>query len=279
MSYTPPIHYAMNSQGDITPGISGFFQDASSPYRLDLGIGWLPNRFFKVAAGVYIFGSTDNTALLSDDSRLVGVNMTFQPRLGVSYELVEFKNLTVDLAAGTYLEVLREEGDYSRLHSTVSLEIKPWIFDVGWGLDEARFYQNFIVSFGLDLSRVLRKLGFIPPRPDYPYGGILPSPSHLSDQGLSHALDHNWVQRPDGAIEVGLALPGKIKDRVLSAPEDVQSLVPDFIDTVTHLPGDISGASLDLWRKTMGVDTRTQGPQLVPDLRLAPPGPFVPETR
>ena len=68
-------------------------------------------------------------------------------------------------------------------------------FDLGWGLDEARFYQNFIVSIGFDLGRVLRKLDLIPPRRDYPYGEALPNPTKLSDQGLPHALDNNWTWR------------------------------------------------------------------------------------
>ena len=73
----------MNGQGGRQPtDIAGFFQDASSPYRLGLGIGWLPNRFFKASAGLYIFGSADNTALLSDDSRLIGVNMTVAAAAG-----------------------------------------------------------------------------------------------------------------------------------------------------------------------------------------------------
>lgn len=257
MSFTPPIHYAMDSEGDINPAIAGFFQDASSPYRLGLGVGWMPNRLFSASADLYIFGPTPNTALLSDDSTLVGVNTTLQPRLGFSYRMMEYKNLTVNLEAGSYLEVMRTEDDATRLHGTIGIEIKPWIFNLGWGLDEARYYQNFIYSAGVDVGRLLKKLDMIPKDPPYPKGGTLPDPSRLSEEGLPHALNSQWKQRDDGAISVGLKMPGKIRDRITNPTDTVRLLGNDLLDSIETIPEQ----GIELWRKTMGVEPRDGDPR------------------
>ena len=66
------------------------------------------------------------------------------------------------------------------------------------------------------------------------------------------------------------AMPGKLRDRVLNAPEDVKSLGTDFIDTVTELPGEIEGEGVKLWRRTMGVDSGKEGPKLAPELEFVP---------
>jgi hypothetical protein len=177
---------------------------------------------------------------------------------------VEYKELEINLAAGSYLEEMREAGDYARLHGTASLELKPWIFDIGWGIDGARFYQNFVVSAGVDIGKLARKLDLIPPRPDYPYGRLIPSPARESDQGLGHALDGGWVQRDDGVVSVGLKMPGKIRNGVVNAPTSVKQLGHDVVDTISNLPGDISNESLELWRRGQEQFGPKAGPSPVP---------------
>ena len=233
-----PIHYSINPQGDVNPLFGNFFQAAEAPYRLGLGVGWLPNRFFRTSADLYIFGSTDNTALLSDDSRLVGVNMTLQPRLGFFYKAVEYRNFAVELSAGTYLEVLRVQDDFSRLHGTMAIEIKPWVLNFGWGLDEARFYQNFIYSAGVDVGKLLRRLDLIPPEPNYAYGGILPNPTRISEDGMPHAFVQEWKPRDDNVFDVGRRMPEKIRDRIRNAPEDIKNLGNDVLNPIEPIPFD-----------------------------------------
>jgi hypothetical protein len=261
LSYVPPIQYKMsNSDGDIHPQIGDFFQDARSPYRLSLGVGWLPSRFFKASAGLYIFGSTDNTALLSDDTRIVGANMTLQPRFGLSYKMLEYKQLTVQVSAGTYLEVMRTIGDPSRLHGTFALEVKPWILNFGWGIDEARHYQNFIFSAGVDLGKLLSRLKLIPPLPQYPYGGAFPDPTRLSDEGLGHALDSNWKKRDDNVIDIGLRMPGKMREQFKAAPESLKEFGTDFWDGLIELPSDVQGEGVQLWRRGLGLEPKLDTP-------------------
>jgi hypothetical protein len=213
----------------------------------------LPNRFFKASLGLYVFGSTDGVALLSDDSTLVGQNATLQPRLGFAYKAVEFKQLTVELEAGTYLEVMRTAGDPSRLHGTVGLEVKPWVINLGWAMDQARYYQDFIFSVGVDLGKLLSRLGLIPPLPQYPYGGVFPDPVHLSDAGLGHALDSGWKQRDDNVIHIGLKMPRKIQQKINTAPQDLREFGGDLIEGLRELPGDVRSQSSELIQRTMGV--------------------------
>lgn len=264
-SYTPPLRYAMDTASSPAAtelGLPGFFQAAYSPFRLGLGAGWIPNRFFRLGAALYVIGSVPDTALLSNEGRKVGDSVSAQPRVGFSYLAVEYKELTVEVSAGGYVEGMRVVDVPARIHGTVGLEINPWIFSFGWGLDHSRFYRNYIVSAGIDVAKVLRKLNLIPPEKRHPFVGLLPNPLHLSDEGLPRALVRNW--KPDApapnVIDVGLEMPGKVRDHILNAPEGVRALGRDVIDAIGDLPGDIveeGGALIKRTRKAIAPDAES----------------------
>jgi hypothetical protein len=263
LSFTPSMRYGLGDGDDGTGDpaalpIADFFQAAEAPWRLGLGMGWVPSRIFRGALGVYAIGSTPGTALLGNDQRVVGNDLTLQPRVGFSYVAAEYKEFRVELEAGTYVEVMREADAAARLHATVGLELKPWIFSLGWGLDSARDYQNFIFSGGIDVAKVLRKLDMIPPEPRYTVVGMLPSARRDSDEGLPRALVKNW--RPDrppqtvsDVVKVGIKMPSKLRDHVLNAPEEMEKLSEDVLDAIGDLPSDIENGSLEFIKR--GVET------------------------
>ena len=58
--------------------------------------------------GLYFLGTTENTALLSDQSRTVGNRISMQPRIGTDYILAEFREFRAEaqeLGLRYFLEV------------------------------------------------------------------------------------------------------------------------------------------------------------------------------
>lgn len=240
LNYSLPMTYEVAETPLASPGVKSFFQNAYAPHRLGLGLGWVPNRFFRAGAGLYIVGGTPKTALVSDDRRLVGDTVTFQPRVGASYTFIEYKELKGVLSLGSYLEVLRIQGVFGRIHGTASLELKTWIFNFGWGLDESRLYQNFIYSAGLDITLIMRKLDLIPPEDRPPHGGMAPSPFRLSEDGLPRPLmQHYESSRSENLLEIGRRFPERLRKRIETAPEGLKQFQGELIDTIESLPGGI----------------------------------------
>jgi hypothetical protein len=225
-SYTLPMIYRPNS---ATPsaGITDFFQPIHMPWRLNLGAGWFPSRFVHVGVGAYVLGPIPDSALLSDDSATVGESLNVQPRVGVGYRLAEFSELKAYLYGGTYYEFSRIEGRPGRLHGTLGFEVNAWVFNLGWALDEAKSYQNFISSIGVDVIRILRKIDVVPddyqPKP----AGFLPDPRVFSDDGLPRPLVTRWRKRQGDqgdikdVIQIGKQIPKKLGERLEEAVDAI----------------------------------------------------------
>lgn len=209
-----------------TPGISNFFQSVKTPTRIGVGCGWIPNRFFKTGFSIFWIGATPNTALLSNNDKVLSTNATLQPRLGAEYLLAEFKEFEMRLYAGTYLETSRIENTPTRLHGTGGIEAKAWILSLGWGLDEGPRYENFIFTAGIDVLKLLRKLDLIPPEWRPPYGGMLPRATEFTDEGLARPLVQNWTEthHNPNILEIGKELPGRIENRLQKTGKDLEGL-------------------------------------------------------
>ncbi len=237
MSATSPMSYSFDPAGTPTAGIAEFFQPVRSPWRLATGAGWVPNRFFRAAFGLYLDGPTSGVALLSDDSRAVGADVTLQPRLGASYRLAEYTELEVDVAAGSYLEVSRVADASARLHGTVALELRPWFFTFGWGLDGASGYENLLFTFGVDVGKIFRKLRLIPPEYRGPRLGLLPDPTIVSDDGLPRALVRDWKPRAGAdMLDIGRRIPENLVNGIRDAPNTIHSFGNEVLDTIENLP-------------------------------------------
>ena len=193
--------------------IPGLFQPVITPWRGGVGLGWIPNRFFRADFSTFLIGTTTGAALLKDDTILVGQNVTVQPRLGAAYVFCDFKNLTGTVFFGSYYEVSRIENASSRFHKTIGTEVKPWIFTVGFGSDIASDYRDTFFSVNVDLFKVLEQLSLIPVNKP-PHDGFLPNPFFQSDLGLSRPLVRHWVPDPNAIdpVKTGLAIPAKIEE-------------------------------------------------------------------
>jgi len=193
-SYIP--QNTMNASGDVYAqnDMPGFNQAIITPAQVSAGVAWQPNRFFKTGFSLTYISSTVNTALLSDQNKIVGAISVIEPRLGANYVFAEFKNIKIEYAIGTYFEPSRITGDSNRMHGTMGLEIEPWFMNVGLGFDVADDYKNVLMSISLDIVRAARAFELIPKDPVSPYHGYFPPIFTVKAEGLPQGMtegEHN----------------------------------------------------------------------------------------
>jgi hypothetical protein len=198
--------------------INGFDRAIISPARLALGIGWMPNRFFKAGVSVFVIAPTKNTALLYDQTLAYGQKTSIQPRVGASYVLAEYTNFKMEWAAGMYYESSRIDTEPSRLHYTTGLEANPYFINTGAGFDLAPGYQNVMLSVGIDLVRLARTYNIIPKDPVPAYDGFFPSFHQISADGMPDAMTTGETKSvaPIKLDDVGTIvkeIPEKIEDK------------------------------------------------------------------
>lgn len=242
ISAAMPMDYPISPQTETSIGVNDFFQPVKTPGRFGLGIGWLPNRFFKAGASVLFLGADQNVAVLMDDQREVGKHPTIQPRMGMSYLAAEFKEFKAEVSVGSYLEFTRILGKPHRAHFTAGLDLNIWIFNLGWGIDEAPRYQNLIYSAGIDVIRLIRKLDLIPPECRPPRVGFLPNPTHISDSGLARPLvkDYEQTCKNENLFETTRRLPERLEKKVSETTQDILDTGASVFETIIDLPGQIS---------------------------------------
>lgn len=221
LSYRMPMHYSVNNP-PVSPGLPGFVQYAETPTRMGIGAGWIPNRFFKVDFTTFVVSPTSNTALLSDDSQIVGQNWTVEPRVGISYHFIDFPAFKSKLYLGASYEISRIDGLRNRVHGSGGLEINPWIFATGAAIDLSASYRNFIIFIGIDVIKTLETLDFIPPLWHPKPAGFFPSPTFLSDEGVARPLVNHWRPHPDvDPIQASLEMPERIGKKAAEIGEDL----------------------------------------------------------
>jgi hypothetical protein len=209
-SYTTPMHFAISGDSAVLPG---FFQPIDVPSHFDLGMGWIPNRYIRGDFQLTFLGRTRGAALLNDQTVGVGDNYTVQPHFGFAYQFLDYAIVQSTLFAGTYFETSQIQGASDRLHGTAGLEVKPWFFTAGIGVDRSADYKNFLVSVGIDLGRVLEDLNLVPTPHTPPRNGFLPRPFIQSDDGLTRPLVKNWSPKgPEmNPVKIVKALPHRVK--------------------------------------------------------------------
>ena len=141
------------------------FQDLRSPDRLSLGVRLAPYenlRFFL--QGRVLFGMKDTFVSGSgvfpsavDNTVASGQTTTLDGAWGVEYVPYDVDDLTVKLRAGGYFESTGIEGGFTRYHNTAGFAFEPWFFSVSMAIDQAQFYNNFVVGFGVDLLNVAKR--------------------------------------------------------------------------------------------------------------------------
>lgn len=226
-SYSPPQEIGNSIIGSGSPDLPGFAQPIRTPMLLNVGAGWIPNRFFDAGFSILLVGSTKDTALLRDQNLTVGEGLTLQPRLGASYIIGQFDHLKISAAMGTYYETSRVEGEPNRLHFTSALQVNPWFVNLGAGVDRATNYNNFFISVGFDFVRGLRTFEIIPKEPVPALDGFWPKPFLKQSDGLSDALTVGEAKKYSGPSAGDVQkiienIPARIGDKFRAKPS-----VPD----------------------------------------------------
>jgi long-subunit fatty acid transport protein len=216
-SFSPATEIGSNTGGGGAGELPGFARPIRSPALLNVGAGWIPNRYFSFGFSVIAVGTTEDTALLQDQSVTVGDRFTLQPRAGLSYILGEYKNLRISTAAGTYYEMSRTAGHSNRLHGTFSFQVKPWFVNAGIGVDRAEHYNNVFLSIGFDIVRTLRTFNIIPRDSVPPLNGFFPRPTRVSADGLPDGLtagEYREFESPS---------VGDVKDIIENIPTNIEN--------------------------------------------------------
>ena len=178
--------------------VGGFAAPIQIPSLLNLGVGWLPNRYFRAGFDLMVPFGREGAALLADQNVQVGNHTTYQPHLGASYVLLEYQNFKVEFSAGTYLQVSRMDDTNNRFHKTAAVDINPWFINTSFGFDTAPQYRNVVASIGIDIVRTARFLGIIPKDSVPPLNGIAPAPLKESAVGLPGGMT---VEQPKGTVK------------------------------------------------------------------------------
>lgn len=207
--------------------LPGFNRSVVRPLQVGWGVGWIPNRFFKIGASATYVARTENTALLADESVATGAKPTWVPRLGASYVVAEFSNFKVESAAGSYIEMTRLSGSSDRLHVTGGIEANPYFVNLGAGFDISKDYRNLIISVGIDIVRTARSFDIIPKDSVPPYNGSWPRMTDPSPEGLPGGLvaneSHEFAQPTVEAVgKIVSDVPENIAKKVMGQPTTVE---------------------------------------------------------
>jgi hypothetical protein len=225
LSFSSPLHFdgasAETQQKLIVPG---FFQPVNVPWRVSLGLGFVPNRYFRADLTLHLFTETGHTALIRDEAALVGQRATIQPHLGAAYVFADYKEFKATLFLGTYYESTRIRDTSNRIHGTGGVEARIWIITVGGGVDVASNYRSYLLSVGVDVFGLMARIGMIPPFGTPAAGRMFPKPWSFTDLGLARPLVERWQPTRDlDPIAVGLGIPKNLGQGISNAAAEVKS--------------------------------------------------------
>lgn len=230
ISYRPEMRYgAPVSPSAITASIlPGFYQGIHVPGRFDVGLGWIPNRFFRGSASLGFIGEASGAALLRDEQIQTGGSLTIQPKAGMAYTFIDYRSSHAVMYGGSYLESSRIQGQASRLHATLGVEGRLWFLTAGIGTDISANYLNNTVAVGIDAIHLLEILDLIPRTWHAPYGGFFPDPFHMSDVGLARPLVKDWHSRGPAMnpIQIGLDIPARAQRKFEELKEQLEGTAP-----------------------------------------------------
>jgi hypothetical protein len=237
MSYQLPMHYGIDTLANPTPVYPNFFQSVDVPARLGFGAGWIPNRFFRADFTTFLVGNSPGCALLANDNVLVGQAITLQPRIGGAFNFLDYKELQSTLFLGSYYEVSRIQDVPNRFHGTGSIEVKPWVLNLGLGIDIADSYRNYLVSIGVDAIKIMEKLELIPKLWHPAPVGAFPRIVAFSDEGLPRPLVEEWNPHQDiDPIKLGLSIPKRVEKKAEQIGQSVKKITSEVRGALSSTP-------------------------------------------
>lgn len=162
MGYRVPFDAALNAG---LPVAFNAFRDLETPDRLLFGVRIAPYesvRLFmqgRIAFGMRNTVITGSGAFPRAPGNTVasGQTTTLDGGWGIEYVPYDVYDLTVKLRAGGYFENTGIEGGYTRYHRTAGFAFEPWFLSLSLAIDEAEFYNNFVVGFSVDLLQIARR--------------------------------------------------------------------------------------------------------------------------
>ncbi|MGK5082044.1 hypothetical protein WDW37_01970 [Bdellovibrionota bacterium FG-1] len=193
------------------------------PWNFEMGLGQIPNRFFRAELGVRFIGASEPGVF----------SIHAQPHLGFEYEFINLRQIQIRLYSGSYLE-------NSRLHGTFGFGLDPWLFSVGASVDVASGYRNYLFAVGLDVGRTLKRLRVAPSTVSAPPGGVFPSPLEVNEDWLPPRLQDD----PENSFQDIGPSPDRIKKRI----ENMDQIIKDQPKAIE----DEAGAFLQDWNDLTG---------------------------
>ncbi len=230
------------SNGPNQTELPGFNQAIIVPAVFAAGVGWVPNRFFKIGLDLHYIVATDSTAILANQNVTIGQAATAEPRLGASYIFADYDSVQATFSAGTYFEQARVENASSRVHGTAGLQVNPWFLNTGVGVDFASNYRNVMVTVGVDVVRAGRMLNIIPPNPVPHYDNFFPAPGVISADGLPEPMtsaDERKGIPPPSAQDIGQIIrdiPRKIANQYYQYFGHPKKATLEARKPATHVP-------------------------------------------
>ena len=171
MGYRVPL--GSNNAG--LPVSFNAFRDLKTPDRLLFGARVAPVENVRVfLQGRILFGMNGTVIIGSDafpgttgNTVAYGRTTTLDGGWGIEYVPYDVDDLTVKLRGGGYFENTGIVGGYVRYHRTAGFAFEPWFFNFSIAIDDAEFYNNFVVGVGVDLLGVAKRVSKV-------YGWNLP---------------------------------------------------------------------------------------------------------
>ena len=215
------------------------------PWRMGIGLGFAPNRALRLGvSGVWV-GATSQARLLSDPSRAVGAQPQFQPRIGLSYSLLDTERADLQITSGLYHESSRITGERARLHYTYGLNMSIWLLNINAGADRAEQFHNRSIYVGLNVVKLLQRFELLPTLNTLPPEGtrkLFPNPFVMDERGLALNLVEDPSNSKKGLSlqqatqELPLRLEKKIKDLQKRSPLELSG---DLLNTVEKIPEEV----------------------------------------
>lgn len=224
LSVKPGVEIGRSAHTELRTAQLGFNQKTKVPTIVALGVGFMPNRFFRAGASLLAVDGTKETALLYRDEVAYGQRASLQPRLGASYVFADFRNFKAEIAAGMYYEWNRVATLPNRMHGTFSLDLNPYFINTGVAADLSTTYKNWIVSVGADIVRLFRTFEIIPRDPVPPHNDFFPRMLEPDVDGLPDGYTQGLPKSvsPPSAEEVQRIvedIPRKISEKLGPAPD------------------------------------------------------------
>ena len=200
------------------------------PWRASVGLGFIPNRFFRADITLHLLGASAHTALVRDEAARVGQSVTLQPHLGAAYVFADYKEFKATLFVGTYYEVDAHRGhrqpparDRRRRSAHLDLHLRRGRRSVRASI------RTGSSPFGADVFGILARVKMMPTAYTPPRGGLFPPPIDSPTRGWRGRWSRTGEPiGPDlDPIKVSIGIPKNLARGVRNAGTELEQVATD----------------------------------------------------